>query len=112
MSKEVSKPFLWRTMKGEVLRLDQMDTKHLFNILKMIYNHLAEQYDLPPIWFTVKYPDYQVRSKLIPRHLAKNMCVFIAEIERRNDLPDKYKAPYERIVTVLKNLGIKLLNPT
>lgn len=110
-----TKTFLWQTMKGEVLTLDEMTSDHKFNCLKMLFNHVASEYDLPTIWFTRRYRDYTVRAQMIPKELALQMCVFIISIEQRGDLSKKYWTPYQEILTVLQNLKVaklesKLLN--
>lgn len=35
--------FRWQTQEGEVLTLDEMSTWHVFNSLKMIWNHIVPQ---------------------------------------------------------------------
>jgi len=89
----------WRTMDGQILTPSEMATSHLFNSVKMIYNHLAEEFDRPTIWFTKKHVQYQAAAQLNPRALAETLRNLIIELERRNDLPPKYHGPY----TVIKN---------
>lgn len=92
------KNFRWNTMDGRVLSLEEMSTKHIFNSMKMIYNHVAEVYGLVPIWYMHKYVDYRVHAKTIPRELMRIMLIFMAEIEQRGNLPTKYEAPYNHIL--------------
>lgn len=102
--------FRWKTMSGDVLTLSEMKTGHIFNSMKMIYNHLASSLDLPTIWFVHEYSDYHLWSKTIPKKIAKTMLLFIYEIEKRGDLPEKYKQPYSIIIgVIMKILGIKIL---
>lgn len=96
-SKVIARPFLWRTMEGEVLTLEEMDTKHVFNSMKMIFNHLAEQFNATPIWFNHQYGDYQRGAVANPSGLAYLVLFFIAEIERRGDLLARYREPYAAI---------------
>lgn len=90
----MKRPFLWRTMEGEVLTLAEMETKHIFNSMKMVFNHLAEEFGADPVWFVHTYRDYQHRANHDPDALAYQVLTFIAEIEARGDLPEKYRVPY------------------
>jgi len=95
------KDFKWKTMKGEILTLDEMKNSHIFNCFKMIYNHIAEKYKLPTVWFMQKYKDYKIKAVTIPKKLMMTMCIFIKEIEERGDLPEKYILPYSCIIDSL-----------
>jgi hypothetical protein len=90
--------FLWRTMEGELLALDQMETSHVFNSMKMIFNHLAKVWGGRPVWFTKEYSDYHERSETDPARLAGLVVFFCNEITRRGDLPEKYREPFRAIV--------------
>lgn len=94
--------FRWRTAEGEVLTLQEMDTKHIFNSMKMCFNHLAEQFGGRPVWFNRQYGDYQRMAEEMPDLLAAITVFFVEEIERRKDLPEKYKHPYQQIVAQIK----------
>lgn len=107
--------FRWRTMEGEVLALDEMETSHVFNAMKMIFNHLAEAWGGRPVWFTKAYGDYQDRAETDPAKLAGLVVFFIQEIERRGNLPDKYVEPYRSIVDqILPKLepAVRLMLPS
>lgn len=84
-------------MKGEVLSLSEMDTGRIFNSMKMFFNHLAERYKGQPVWFVHRYEKYEKEVLNSPRDMARIIALFIVEIERRKDLPLKYKEPYELI---------------
>lgn len=104
---KVADRFRWRTMEGRTLTIDQMKTSHIFNSMKMIFNHIAEQYGGEPIWFTKKYPDYELRAKTDPKRLAKRVVLFCWVIEQRGDLQENHREPYRLIVNQI--LGIKSL---
>lgn len=93
--------FRWRTMEGEVLTLAEMSTKHIFNSCKMVFNHLAEEYDGEPVWFQHRYGDYQRGARGAPERLVALVVFFIQEIERRKDLPEKYVEPYQAMLRQL-----------
>jgi hypothetical protein len=99
--------FLWRTMEGEVLTLEQMETKHLFNSMKMCFNHIAEVYGGRPVWFKHSYSDYFERARLEPVTVAGYVVIFMKEIDRRGDLPAKYHAPYADIVSQIKPMMLR-----
>lgn len=102
ISEEDARPFLWRTMEGEVLTLDEMKTAHIFNSMKMIFNHLAKEWGGKPVWFTKQYGDYEVRAAADPATLAGVVVRFLQEIEKRGDLPARYVEPYRAIVDQLR----------
>jgi len=102
--------FRWRCKSGLVLRLEEMETRHIFNAMKMLYNHLAVHYGLQPVWFQRQYSDVHQQAMLDSEQLAGVVMLFISEIERRGDLPDKYKVPYREIVTnILRSVARKML---
>ena len=73
--------FRWRTMEGEILTLGEVDTKHVFNAMKMIFNHLAAAHGGSPVWFVHLYTDYQARALVEVEPLAALVVFFVEEIE-------------------------------
>ena len=101
--------FKWHTQDGQILSLDEMDTKHIFNSMKMYYNHLARQAGFPEIWFMHEYGDHYLRLHRFADAYAKVIVIFVHEIETRGDLPEKYHEPYYRIIQVIcRMIGIKM----
>jgi hypothetical protein len=92
--------FQWKTMDGQILTLPEMKTSHIFNSMKMLFNHLAEVHGGEPVWFHKEYKDY-IRKAMTPGdrdEMGLIVCVFITEIERRGDLPEQYREPYQQIL--------------
>jgi hypothetical protein len=90
--------FIWSTMDGTHLRIYQMETSHIFNCAKLLYNHLADAYGLPTVWFKKRYADFAERAREIPDRELYSMLCFIKEIEKRKNLPEKYHKPYMDIL--------------
>jgi hypothetical protein len=90
--------FRWKCMDGRVITLAEMETKHIFNSMKMIFNHLAEAHGGEPVWFIKRYRDYERRCAESPLAQAEVIVLFLLEIERRGNLPEQYREPYSRIV--------------
>lgn len=90
--------FRWQCMDGRVLTLEEMKTSHIFNSMKMVFNHLAEAHGGEPVWFLRHYDEYDIACAENPQTHAELVMFFILEIERRGDLPDKYRDPYSQIV--------------
>lgn len=106
--------FRWRTSEGDVLTLSEMETSHIFNSMKMCFNHLAQVWGGRPVWFVQEYPDYFDHAVAAPSALAGVVVLFLAEIGRRGDLPEKYIEPYRAIVeqiTPRLDPGQRLLLP-
>ena len=99
--------FRWRTNDGDVLKISDMETSHVFNTLKMWYNHFAEAQDLPSFWFNHSYNGISHVVNQKPDEVLGLIAVFIWTIETRGDLPEKYVEPYQNILKVLKMLHDK-----
>lgn len=100
MSK-LSSVFRWRTKDGRSLTLDEMGTTHIFNSMKMLFNHIAEAYGGQPVWYNKQYADYRMPSQRDARNMAHCVAMFVWEIRRRGDLPQKYQWPYQQIMRQL-----------
>jgi len=99
--------FRWHTMEGDILSLREMETRHIFNCLKMYYNHFADRHGLPTIWFNKTYMNLLELAQDEPLPLLKTMALFIYEIERRDDLHPTYVKPYFEIMRVIQTMTLK-----
>ena len=63
--------------------LVDMRSGHLFNTLKMLYNHLARLTGLPEIWFTKEYNLFYELWMENPQEMIDVMKVMIEEMEVR-----------------------------
>lgn len=84
---------IWTTAEGQAIRLGDMNTGHLFNSMKMLFNHLASVHGGQPVWFTHVYSDTTVGALTAPKHFAKYVLAMLRIIEKRTDLPAHYAAP-------------------
>jgi hypothetical protein len=80
---------MWKTMEGGIIHTSQMSTSHLFNSVKMIYNHMADIIGFPTFWFT--NPEYQM-------DILKKL---ILELEKRDDWDERQKHIYNQIKLTL-----------
>lgn len=89
LSEEVRRRFRWRTSQGELLTLDQMETRHVFRALNWCWGaltrrgHVAYQFDL--------------QGRGDAARLSWHIVLFCGEIDRRKDLPALYEVPYRII---------------
>lgn len=84
-----------------------MTTGHVFNAMKMLYNHVAEKAGLRVIWHQHRYPGWAQMAGEAPEWMLKHMVIFIHVIEQRQDLPEKYRKPYMAIIfSILDALNI------
>lgn len=94
---ELSTPLMWTTKEGERIAIADMETAHLFNAMKMSFNHLAEAHGGIPVWFKHQYRDF----RLIARHHSKTLATYVIamlwELDRRTDLPAQYVLPLVQI---------------
>lgn len=100
---------LWRTMQGEILETNQMETSHLFNSVKMMYNHLAELVGFPTFWFTKEYRDIYKECKKNPRKHIRVLKELIIELEKRDDIEDRHVEVYSQIRLTLTGGFHKIL---
>jgi len=94
---EMEKSFRWRTMEDKILNIEDMKTSHIFNSMKMLFNHLVVKRNGRPVWFKNLYGKHERDSENNPKEVCKNILFFIWFIEERGDIPEKYKAPYRQI---------------
>lgn len=93
---------IWTTAQGEQIPITEMKTSHLFNAMKMTFNHLAETHGGQPVWFQHKYCDYTQKSKDDPERLAQMVLLMLAEIGTRTDLPRAYEEPLRLIIVQIR----------
>lgn len=87
----------WTTQDGQILRIREMETRHLFNAMKMCFNHLAEAHGGEPVWFTKVWSGCRVIAKGRPYWLARYVVAMLRELDRRTDLPSPYQYPLQKI---------------
>lgn len=91
------RPLIWKTALGRFVAVRAMQTSHLFNAMKMCFNHLAEQHNGQPVLFTHKYRDFTARAVHDPGWLAVFVVGMLFELETRTDLPAFYVEPLRLI---------------
>jgi hypothetical protein len=99
----------WRQANGKEINIRDMDTVHLFNSLKMVYNHFAEVYDLPTYMFGNEYEYYKAMVMDDPFGMLKVIEVLNSELYGRRDLPKKYEFIYNSIKGTLTSGSIRVL---
>lgn len=86
---------IWVTATGKRIPITQMGTTHLFNAMKMVFNHLAETYGGEPVWFQHKYTDVAREAVRAGNKLACAVVMMLRELDTRDDLPPHYVLPLE-----------------
>jgi hypothetical protein len=86
---------IWVTQFQGSLAITEMETSHLFNSMKMIYNHFAEQTGMETVWFQHRY---QNLFKIELKTMFLFLCSFIYVLEKRDDLSKKYDRIYDEIL--------------
>lgn len=100
--------FIWQTKSGLKLRIGDMETSHIFNTVKMLFNHLAVRHGGDPVNFEFHYGKFSRWSREDPQGTAAIVIFFIEEILRRNDLPKEYHSRFIQITNQI--LGIRRLS--
>lgn len=87
---------MWTCSDGRQVRLGDMDTGHLFNAMKMTFNHLASVHGGKPVWFQNVYSDTTMQALAAPRIMAGYVAM-LKVLSTRNDLPGHYAEPLAEI---------------
>lgn len=90
-------PLVWTTVDGVRIPLSQMGTIHLFNSMKMCFNHLAAHHGGQPVMFTKEWNGAHALAVYNPAHLAGWVVAMLAELDRRTDIPFSLIRPLEEI---------------
>jgi hypothetical protein len=89
-----SATFTWITHDGRFLTLDEMDTKHIFYALRMIYNHTV-----PPVFRVLGEGETMRRWDDVAGwnagYKANAVAHLTAELERRDDLDKNLRYQFE-----------------
>ena len=88
---------MWRTMQGELIHTSHMETSHLFNSVKMIYNHMADIIGFPTFWLGNKYTEINKKWLDNPQKEMDILKKLILELETRTDWNERQKSIYNKI---------------
>lgn len=86
----VKRPFIWMTAEGECLLVTQMRSGHLYNCVKMLWNHTV-----PERFRMAKFVKYSLGMPMKERTIA--LRALLTELHKRKDL-----LPHE--VTILNEM--------
>ena len=84
------KDYIWVTADNKEIDIREMKTGHLFNTLKMLYNHLARLSSLPEVWFSKEYNLFYDMWHKKPQKMINMMKLMIEEMEKRINKGDVY----------------------
>jgi hypothetical protein len=79
---ELVKKHIWKTSDGRELSVDKMETTHLFNTVKMIWNHYCPE-DLQI------RPFKRWRINLPHDYLAESVRAMLVELSLRDDVTEE-----------------------
>jgi hypothetical protein len=101
---DVIKKLTWKTQNGHKLHIWEMDTDHVYNSMKMIYNHLANGCGAVTVKpFHNMYFEANSLKSIDRRVLLRKAMAFNVVIERRGDLPYENDGGYDIISKALRN---------
>lgn len=107
--KHEEKGLFWQTMEGYILHTSQMKTSHLFNSVKMIYNHMAQLIGFPTFWFNKEYEKWNEIWINEPEQTLESLKIMIEELETRTDWDENQKSTYMKIRLTLSGGFHKIL---
>lgn len=99
--------FKWR-MSGNkgFISIDKMETSHLYNTLKMIWNHSVPDYTYivqPFKKYSLFGPHYT------PEYMLKSMKFMLEELGRRDDVTDKMMEGITYMAAMFNTIKTELL---
>lgn len=94
----------WKTQKGKIVPVWEMDTDHVYNSLKMLYNHLATGCGMATVKpFQNMYFEANSLKPTNRKDMVKRAMAFLLVIDKRGDLPYENDEGYDIIKTNLNN---------
>lgn len=91
-STELRPPFQWIDKDGGKHFISEMETRHLFFTVRMIWNHT-----MPMAARLLPYKQYRFSAIYGPKYLADAVKHMIPELSERTDLQDLWAADIERM---------------
>lgn len=79
--RSIEKELVWTTQDGDRIPVSKMRTTHLFYALRMIWNHTV------PVAMKLPGGEYRGPESWSVENRRKAVVAFLAELNRRNDLP-------------------------
>ncbi len=98
--------FLWQTQEGEVLRVQDMQTSHIWNSFKMVWNHrVSPEYRIIPF---KKYKGIDKMSSARVKWIVQNL---VNELGNRDDLTPFMKKTLAQIVQwLMSNVAVMVVD--
>ena len=97
--------FRWTSMDGRTWHIDTMESDHMLNVAKMLYNEVAERLNLPAVH---KTPNGLRSSVARDERKVQIILMLWDELKTRNDLVGKD----QRIFNDLERQLFSLINRT
>lgn len=89
----ITKPFIWKTHDGRKLTVQKMETPHLFNIVKMVWNHSCPE--------ELKFKPYREWNlNLDVEYLKEVVKRILVELSTREDLT-------QEMIDIIKQMKLK-----
>ena len=106
-----NKKFTWQTRGGEVLKIHEMQSTHLFYSMRMVYNNAVSSSPSPINWRPltagrIRAGDVAPITAHNPPHpgAKRSILVFMYHIEERKDLPLKCMYEYNNMLAEILDI--------
>lgn len=90
ISTDVSAPFRWKDQDGNLWHPRDMETRHLFYAVRMIWNHAMPEEAQTHDFNTYRFSDFYTVE-----YMKLAVRTMIAELETRDDMRDQWREQYE-----------------
>jgi hypothetical protein len=84
-----------------------MNTAHLFNAMKMCFNHLAVEHGGEPVWHEHVYSNFVYAAETVPHQLAFIVVKMLEELDTRTNLPEEMVQPLALIRNQVENARLE-----
>lgn len=104
-AQELIAAWRWRDKAGVYLRPDQMDTGHVFNTLRMIWNHT-----MPASAVTHDFIRHSFNKFYTKEYLLSAILPLTLELSKRTDMQEYQKRHLRIMIDWLKNNQLEGVN--
>lgn len=104
--KKIVQRFKWRDKNGNCHNLEDMETRHLFFTLRMIWNHTVKEcFRIEP------YKAYQFSSFYAGKYMGDAVKAISGELAKRNDLTEYFKICLRHMVNCINGGALDYVAP-
>lgn len=99
----VATPWTWRTQQGNFMLPSEMETRHLFYTLRMIWNH-----KMPEVARFPAYQQYEFSAFYTDVYFRQAILFLTEELAQRDNMIPQWKADLDHMITWLARYQLQM----